>query len=182
MEDENIIALYNQRSELAIAKTRQKYGGYCTSIAYRILSSFEETEECVSDVYISTWNAIPPTQPKSLKAFLGRITHNLALNRYRGLTAKKRGSFTEVLEELDIPALEEPGDVLERKELATQISAFLRSLPPLKQKIFLLRYYQYEPLSVIRQKTGLREDRISTELYRMRKKLKQHLEQEGFDL
>ena len=87
-----------------------------------------------------------------------------------------------MLEELDIPALEEPGDVLERKELATQISAFLRSLPPLKQKIFLLRYYQYEPLSVIRQKTGLREDRISTELYRMRKKLKQHLEQEGFDL
>lgn len=182
MEDHEIITLYNQRSEAAIEATRQKYGSYCTSIAYHILSSFQDTEECISDVYLNVWNAIPPTQPKSLKAFLGRITHNLALNRYRSSTAQKRGCFTEVLEELEIPALEEPSGILERKELAARISAFLRTLSPPKRQIFLLRYYQYEPLSTIRQKTGLKEARISTELYRMRKKLKRQLEQEGFDL
>lgn len=182
MEDERIIELYNRRSETAIAETRNKYNGYCTSIAYRVLASFEETEECVSDVYLKVWNVIPPTQPRSLKAFLGRITHNLALNRYRCMTAKRRSVFTEVLEELEIPDLEEPNDVLECKELAAQISVFLRSLPTLKQKIFLLRYYEYESIGEISRKTGLKETRISTELYRMRNKLKSHLEQEGFEL
>ena len=182
MEDEKIIELYFARSETAIAETERKYNGYCTSLAYRILASFEDTEECVSDVYLNVWNTIPPTRPGSLKAFVGRITHNLALNRYRSRKAQKRSALTEVLEELDIPDLEEPGDVLERKELARQISVFLRTLPSMKQEIFLLRYYQYAPLSAIRQRTGLKEDRISTELYRMRKKLKHHLEQEGFAL
>lgn len=36
MEDAAIIALYNARSETAIAETEKKYGSYCRTIAYRI--------------------------------------------------------------------------------------------------------------------------------------------------
>ena len=83
MEDEKIIELYFARDEAAIYETRAKYGLYCTAIAYNILSSFEDTEECVSDTYLHTWNSVPPNRPGNLKGYVGRITHNLALTMFR---------------------------------------------------------------------------------------------------
>ena len=91
MEDETIIDLYFAREERAIAETGKKYGGYCRSIAFNILHSHEDTEECVSDTWLHTWNAIPPTRPGCLRAFLGRITRNLSFTRWEAARAQKRG-------------------------------------------------------------------------------------------
>ena len=71
MEDNGIIELYFSRSEQAIAETDRKYGGFCYSIAYNILFNREDSEESVSDTYLSAWNAIPPTRPGILSSFLG---------------------------------------------------------------------------------------------------------------
>lgn len=79
MDDEKIIDLYWQRSENAIELTAEKYGQYAQSIAYRILGNKEDSDECVNDAYIKTWNSIPPQRPSSLAAFLGAITRNLSL-------------------------------------------------------------------------------------------------------
>lgn len=182
MDDKQIIELYFQRNDDAILETQEKYAGYVYSIAYNVLGSREDTQECVWDVYLRLWNAIPPTRPVNLKNFLGRVTHNLALDRFRQQSSRKCSVFTEIMEEFQIPVLEEPGDALERKELASAISAFIRSQPPVKQKIFLLRYWYYESIKTISLETGLKENRIKTELYRMRKKLKVFLEREGYDL
>ena len=179
MEDEKIIALYFDRDEQAIYETREKYGPYCTAIAYNILSSFEDTEECVSDTYLRTWDSIPPNSPKSLKGYVGRITHNLALTMYRRRKTKKRCVITEVLEELQIPSLEDPTGTVERKETAKLISDFLWTLPVEKRRIFVLRYWYFETIPSISRTTGWKETRIKSELSRTRKKLKNYLEQEG---
>ena len=93
MEDKAILDLYFARDELAITETDRKYGGYCYSIANRILCSPEDSEETVSDTYWQTWNVIPPQRPNFLKLFLAKITRNLALNRLQ-----KR--FVELLKEI----------------------------------------------------------------------------------
>ena len=90
MEDERIIQLYNQRDEGAVQATREKYGGLCFRIALNLLSVREDAEECVNDVYFAAWRQIPPLLPASLGAFLGRVTRNLAISRYRASTAQKR--------------------------------------------------------------------------------------------
>ena len=59
MEDNQIIKLYFERSEQAIQETDTKYGGYCYSIAYNILTNQEDAEESVSDTYLSAWNSMP---------------------------------------------------------------------------------------------------------------------------
>ncbi len=66
MEDEKIIALYWARDENAIIYTHQKYGKYCYQIAYHILSDREDSEECINDTYLKTWNVIPPTKVQCL--------------------------------------------------------------------------------------------------------------------
>ena len=91
MKDSDIIDLYWQRSEAAITATADVYGNYCHRIAHNILGSPEDAEECVNDTWVQAWNAIPPRKPLALKAFLGTITRNLAINLYRASHTQRRG-------------------------------------------------------------------------------------------
>ena len=52
MEDQKIVDLYWERAESAIQETQKKYGKYCYHIAYAILYSNEDAEECVNDTYL----------------------------------------------------------------------------------------------------------------------------------
>ena len=81
MEDSRIVDLYFARDEQAIQETESKYGGYCYSIAYNILTNREDAEESVSDTYLAAWKAMPPTRPSLLGAFLGKITRRLSIDR-----------------------------------------------------------------------------------------------------
>lgn len=81
MEDQQIIDLYWSRSETAIAETDRKYGKYCYSIAYNILTNNEDAEESVSDTYMAAWTSMPPKRPSILAAFLGKITRHLSIDR-----------------------------------------------------------------------------------------------------
>lgn len=82
MEDCEIIELFFDRSETALREVAQKYGLYCKTIARNILNNSEEADECVNDTYIRAWESIPPKKPPVLRAFLGRITKNLALTEF----------------------------------------------------------------------------------------------------
>ena len=45
MEDNQILNIHFDRSDQAIKETDTKYGGYCYSIAYNILTNQEDAEE-----------------------------------------------------------------------------------------------------------------------------------------
>ena len=116
MEDQGILDLFFARSEQAIAETDRKYGGYCYSIAYNILSSKEDSEESVSDTYLAAWNLIPPRKPNFLNAFLGKITRHISIDRWRKLNAQKRGGKETVL------ALEELGECTASSDMEAEIA------------------------------------------------------------
>ena len=79
--DSKIIDFYWERSEQAIKESSSKYGKYCFSIAYNILSNREDSEECVSDTWLKAWNAMPPQRPNCLSAFFAKITRNLVIQQ-----------------------------------------------------------------------------------------------------
>ena len=81
MDDRDIIRLYLDRDEEAIAETRRKYSRYCHYIAFRITGSEQDAEETVNDACLKAWNTIPPHSPESLKAYMGMLTRGLAVNR-----------------------------------------------------------------------------------------------------
>lgn len=182
MKDSEIVELYWNRSENAIFETKNKYDRYCTSIAYRILSSSEDSEECVSDTYLRTWNSIPPSRPENLKAYVGKITRNVALDRFRASSRKKNEETALVLHEFQVASLDTVDDEMDRLALSEAISSFLRTLEPIKRQVFVLRYWYFESVSEISEKTGWTDNRIRVELFRLRKKLSAYLEKEGFAL
>lgn len=185
MDDLQIIELYFERSEKAISETEKKHGRYCMSIANRILRSDQDAEECVNDTYLRAWNAIPPARPTHLRAFLGRITRNLALNRYATLHAEKRGNGAELaLEEL-AEVLADPDSEIDRVEtdaLRESINRFLGSLPRDTRIMFVRRYFYLLPIAEIADGLGTNENRVKVTLHRTREKLRAYLEKEGIVL
>ena len=87
MDDKQIIRLFFERSEQAITELSQKYGALYLQLADNILNDHQDAEECVNDTYLGAWNSIPPQRPNHLAAYLGKITRNLALNRYNRIKA-----------------------------------------------------------------------------------------------
>ena len=186
MEEKEIIDLYWARSERAIGETDKKYGKFCHSIAFNILADHADSEECVNDTYLRTWKAIPPRRPSKLSAFLGKITRNLALNRFARDSAQKRGGgqLTIALEELEacIPDPETVEKQLEDRELAAVLNRFLEGLSPETRKIFLRRYWQLCPVKEIAAFYGISESKVKMTLMRTREKLRHFLEKEGIAL
>lgn len=186
MKDIDIINLYWSRNEEAIVQTAAKYGNYCHSISYNILHSEEDAEECVNDTYHSAWNAMPPQCPTHLSAFLGRITRNLSLNRFKLYNAQKRGGGQVMLalSELEdcIPSATTVEQVMEEKFLTQSISRFLHAQPERKRDIFIRRYWYLDSVDQIAKSYGLTRSNTASLLHRMRCELKVHLEKEGVTL
>ncbi|MGM9521376.1 MAG: RNA polymerase sigma factor [Oscillospiraceae bacterium] len=184
MEDCRIVELYWARAEQAIVETASKYGKYCYTIAFNILESAEDADECVSDTYMGAWNAIPPHRPSVLSAFLGKITRRLSLKRWRERSAYKRGGgeVPLVLEELAecVPAQADTELQVEQAELVRCIDAFLASLPEGERNLFVRRYWHLDTVGRLSQLSGFSEGKVKTMLYRTRLKLRRHLQREGY--
>ena len=179
MDDRQIIALFYERSEQAIAELSKKYGDLCFKIAINILNNPQDAEECVSDAYLGVWNSIPPQNPDPLRAYLCRIVRNLALKKRRANTALKRGNQLGVsLSELENCIPDNSFDErLSAKELTEQLNAFLSTLHRDDRVLFLKRYWFSEPLTEIAKAFGITEHNASVRLGRIRKKLHQYLKE-----
>ena len=183
MDDNAIIELFFARSEQAIWALDDKYGKICYSLSYNILHSRQDAEECVNDVYLGVWNAIPPARPNPLLAFLCRIVRNLSLMRYHADKAAKRGggSYTVALEELEgclASSHTVEGD-MEEQELVQLIEDFLETLSPKNRILFIRRYWFSDSYEEIAVRTGLSEKNVSVRLTRIRKQLRYYFEERG---
>jgi len=181
VDDQAIIALFWARDEMAISETKAKYGRLCRAIARNILGSEEDAEECENDTYLKTWQAIPPQHPAILPAYLGRIARNIALNRWKAGRADKRGGgeVTLSLDELgDCVSGQEDPD-LDEGEVLAAIERFLDRLEQADRLVFLLRYWQLEPVAAIARRMAWSESKVTSRLFRLRKRLKSQLEKEG---
>jgi len=181
MEDSAIVDLYWSRDPEAIRRTGEKYGNYCRTVARNILADSRDAEECVNDTWLNAWNAMPDDRPGLLAPFLGKITRNLAFNRYRSCRAEKRGGgeLPLVLDELaECVSSSDTLQAVEAAELEEAVDRFLRALPERERGVFLRRYWFTEPMADIARRYGMREATVRTSLFRSRDKLRRFLEKE----
>lgn len=186
MTDMEIVTLFEKRDKSALSAVSEKYGSNCTGIAVNILRNREDAEQCVNDVYLKVWESIPPEKPRSLCAFMGKITRNLAIDRYRKEHAEKRGGgeVPLILEELSECVSD--GSSVEkavlRNELLAAINRFLEELPAPKRIAFVSRYCLCEDVKSIAKRLGMTCNGVSVSLNRTRKSLVSYLNKEGFEI
>jgi len=186
MDDNMIINLYWERSESAITETANKYGDYCAKIAMNILRNKEDSDECVNDTYFKTWNSIPTQRPNILMAFLGRITRNLSLDKYKKRNAQKRGGneIELLLSELEncVPSNSDVESEYEKGSIAKIIDSFLYSVDSESRIIFVRRYWYADSIESIAERFNMSESKVKSMLFRTRNKLKIYLEKEGVNI
>ncbi|MBQ9080756.1 MAG: sigma-70 family RNA polymerase sigma factor [Clostridia bacterium] len=184
MTDEQIVNLYWERSEQAIRETEKAYGRYFHHIARGILGDDEDAKEIVNDTYLKAWNSIPPERPNPLRAFLGRVTRQLAINRVELNSAQKRGGgeYVAVLDELGECISDGEEDMSSSLALREVLNQFLRSLPNEARRVFIKRYWYMLSIRDIAEEYGMSESRVKSQLMRTRQKLRIKLEHEGFDV
>ena len=183
MEDSAIVDLYWQRSEQAIPETEHKYGGYCHTVAMRIVNNREDAEECVNDTWLGAWNSMPENRPSFLAPYLSKLTRWLSLSKLKTQNRLKRGGgeITLSLEELD-RELGEGTDLAQQialKELSEYLDVFLTGLPSEERRVFLGRYWYAASIREIAEKSGYSESKVKSMLLCTRRKLKKSLEEEG---
>ena len=176
MDDGMIVDLFWQRSEDALTMCTESFSAYCRMIAVNVLHNSEDAEECVNETWMRAWNAIPPAKPTFLRAFLGKITRNIAINRYNAAHTQKRGGAVEIaLEELsDIPAPQ-----ADEGEITSVINNFLHSEPKQNADIFIKRYWYLQTIKDIAAEYRYSETKVASLLFRMRGRLKSILKSEG---
>lgn len=186
MQDEQIVALYWGRDENAIRVTQEQYGHYLYKIAYNVLTNREDSEESVNDTYWKAWESMPPQKPGILATYLGKITRQLSIDRYRKRNSKKRQGSQYALSLSELDECVSGGNATEQSVdltlLGEAINAFLDTLSPEARCTFVGRYYYMDSLREVAAYYGMNESKVKNLLYRTRIGLKAHLEQEGFDL
>ena len=178
MDDNQIIELYFQRDEQAIAETQTKYGRLCGKIAGGILTRPEDAEEAISSSYMKLWNAIPPKRPTSLCGYLCAIVRNTALNLYDNL---RRRSCEELYGELAevIPDSVSVDQQYDSREISDSLNSFLRGCNKKNRDIFTGRYYFNMSVRDIAEGMGMTETAVKTRLSRTRAELKRYLVSSG---
>ena len=184
LRDNEIVELYFRRDERAIEETDLKYRKYLLSVAYNVLHDSLDCEECLNDTYLGAWNAIPPTRPNVLKAFLTTVTRRIAIKRYHSAQRQRvvPSELTMSLSELEnfIAGDEDVGVDFDAERLGEVISDFVRALSDRRRFIFMSRYYASEPIDTIARELGLSRSMVNKELAAIRCALKEKLEGEGY--
>ena len=179
MNDNAIIDLFFRRDQAAILEAQEQYGVYCLSVARNILDNEEDSQECLNDLWLKAWNAIPPERPRLLRAYFAKIIRNLAINRHQAQMAQKRAGdrFTLSLEELaeSIPDPNTPEEALWAGELSRSLNAFLETEKELDRVLFVRRYFSCQSYEEMARDLGLSPGQVKTRLSRIRDRLRKYL-------
>lgn len=186
LSDQEIVDLYWQRNENAIVETDLKYHGFLMNVAQMILHNWHDSDECLNDTYLRTWNAIPPTRPNVLQAFLASIMRRCAIDLYR-----KNTSSSKIPQGLAI-SFEDVSDVFadngadysieSSRQLASTINQYLAELPGRTRHVFISRYYFAMPIKQIARQLDCSVATVHREIAYIKQTLAEFLKQEGYTL
>lgn len=182
MKDNEIVDLYWKRSERAIIESKSKYGACCRGIAYRILQSTEDANECENDTYLRAWNAMPPSRPRMLGSFLSRIARNLSIDMYKRKRTAKRGGgdvpliLHELEECMPYTGLSVEGST-DGCDLSEILDSFLESISKEARVFFVQRYWMSCPITEIASKNNVSEGKVKMSLHRTRRALRKYLDE-----
>lgn len=182
MEDIDIVNLIYNRDDLGIEKLKLKYNILLYNLAFSILSNKGDSEESVNDTYLKIWKTIPPYKPTYLKSFACKIARQISIDKYR--KNHRKNEKETFLNELDYEVACNYGldNEFDKNELVNIINAFLEKLDIETKVIFIRRYFLNESVKSLSSRFNISETNISVKLLRVRKKLKKHLELEGYQV
>lgn len=172
LNDKKMISAIIKRDEQMLAFVIQKYSKLLWKIAASILlnvSSVQEVEECVADVFIFLWQYPEKYNPDraKLSSWLSMIARSKAVDRYRSLIKNKEISMEEIIVESLGYAEVKTSD--EDKE---ELLFYIAELDEKEKELIVRRYYYEQKPAEIALALDIPKKQIENRLYYAKQKLK----------
>lgn len=173
LQDETLIRRMSEGSRRALDQAVERFTPYVSAAAWRVLApsaaAREDLEEVVSDVFLALWTHAAEIDPARLRAWLGTVARNKAVDRLRTL------SPALPLREDDPDGAPGPEDQALMRDQARRLYAAVEAMEEPDRTLFLRHYYEGEKLRDAAQALGLSTSAAKIRLCRGRKRLKQQL-------
>ncbi len=168
------------------------------------VGSAQDAEECVNDLFVTVWQDFDSFDPArgSLHTWLTMRAKYIALDRRRHLVRRNPSGALVVNQVVDQTSTQDrsrsddlslPGvtlhhlnetsvdALLEQRERRAEVRSALERLPELDRYLVYLRYFQLASIEEIARKTGLSRHAVDTRLWRVRKSLRESLQEQVHD-
>jgi len=176
--DEHYIerVLNGDQSSFAILVGRHKNMAF--TIANRILKNREEAEEITQDAFLKAYKSLKSFKQKSkFSTWLYKIVYNLSVSQVRKKKTKVYSIDDDEKQHFELPEASYKMDELEQKDQKKYLEKAIEQLSEEEQTIILLFYHQELSSEEIASIVNLSISNVKVKLFRVRKKLYEHLNQ-----
>jgi RNA polymerase sigma-70 factor, ECF subfamily len=128
-----------------------RYQGLAWKTAYRFLGDSMEAEDVAQESFLKILEAVPRYRPTgTFRTYFYRTLTHLCIDRTRRKQLTSIGDIPEVVDPSPSPA-----ENIIHKELRTQVSTALDTLPPNQKAAMILRHYEGLSYAEIAQILGV---------------------------
>lgn len=169
--DDKILALLSAGDAEGVTLLQKQYGPMVQYIVRGILRDAQDTEECVSDVFLHVWERFASFDRAkgTLAAWMTAVARNAAVDRLR-----RRRAPDETWDE-QTGASPSPEEVVLRRERTQLLQKAVDALGTSEQMLFYRKYYYLQSTAQIAAEMGLTERAVEGRLYRLRRHLQKAL-------
>lgn len=177
MTEQNALLLLRKQDPEALGYFIDRYTNYVGAVVWAVLGgrmSLQDAEEVTADVFVTLWKNPEKPRPGKVKAWLGAVARNKAVNKFREL-----GQDLPLEEDVLFAAEEDLDLLMSRKERAEALRRALDDMGEPDREIFLRHYYYGQSGPRIAELMGLSSAAVRQRLKRGRDKLRAMFEKGG---
>jgi len=159
-------------------KLVEQISPYAFSVAFRILGDYEDAKDIVQETMITLWKTIKKIKStESFMTWLYRIVVNKCYDKLR--KRKRNPEFNADERTWDLisnTVSENPGAMIENKEIAQMINILTEKLSPKQKAVFVLSELEDLSNEEISDITGMSKANIKANLHYARKRIGEMIE------
>lgn len=178
--EEDLVARLRQAEPTAVGEAYDRHHAAVRAFAQRLVGEAAAAEDLVHEVFVALPRASRNFRgDSSLRTFLISIAVHHAHHYVRSAT-RRRAAFSRLEREGNAAQAPDPEAIARRKELAQALTRALDTLPVDQRVAFVLCEVEERSSRDAADIVGVPEGTVRTRLFHAKRKLREHLEREGF--
>lgn len=181
--EKRLIQKAKNGDKVAFGKLVEEYHQKLLYVAYDLVGDYDEAKDLAQETFLRAWVKLSQFEERSkFSTWLYRVLYNMAIDSHRKKKRNPQHSLEEKLKEVTeggkkLPAsvILQPGEDLERDEVAGQLDAALEKLTLNQRIAVILRYYHQKSSKEIAEVMGCAESTVRIHIFRALAQMRKHL-------